>query len=34
MAAILFVISALGSGLPEKLNFIGLATIVPLYFTG
>ncbi len=32
LAAILFVISALGSALPEKLNFMGLATISSFIF--
>lgn len=32
MAAILFLISALGSAMPEKLNFLGLATISSFIF--
>lgn len=32
LAAILFLISALGSALPEKLNFLGLATISSFIF--
>ncbi len=32
MAAILFLISALGSAMPEKLNFMGLATISSFIF--